>query len=72
MSETMNIEPAQSHADNVVSFLLVVWSGFVAWLEPSKFLILLTIVLTAVKLVHSVILLRRDLRAVAAADDDNP
>lgn len=62
MSDTMNIEPAQSHADNLISGIVAVWAMLVAWFEPSQFLILLTIVLTAVKLFHSVILLRRDLK----------
>lgn len=62
MTRSMNIEPAQSNADNVASAVVAVVGALVAWLEPSKLLIILTIVLTAVKLVHSVILLRRDLK----------
>jgi hypothetical protein len=51
------------HADNLVSAIVALWALVVAWLEPSKFLILATIVLTLVKLAHSIILLRRDLRS---------
>lgn len=63
MARRMNIDPvAQNQADNVVSVLIAVWAGLVAWLEPTKFLIILTIILTAVKLAHSIVLLRRDLK----------
>ena len=67
----MTIEPAHSHADNFVSGVVAVWAFLVAWAEPSSFLILLTIILTAVKLVHSIILLRRDLKIAAAIDESD-
>ncbi|MBP7253869.1 MAG: hypothetical protein KBA75_10350 [Alphaproteobacteria bacterium] len=61
MRRTMNIDPITPHADNLLSGVVAVWALMIAWLEPSKFLILSTIVLTVIKIVHSVILLRRDL-----------
>ena len=73
MPKSMNIEPAQAHADNIASGVVAAIGFIVAWLEPSKLLILLTIGLTAVKLFHSIILLRRDMRespAVIRSDDD--
>ena len=64
MAERMNIDPVtQNHADNLLSAVVAIWAGLVAWFEPSQFLIALTILLTLVKLFHSVVLLRRDLKS---------
>ena len=57
----MNIDPTLHNVhDYVMSSLVAAWGLLVALLEPSRLLILLTIVLTIVKLVHSILLLRRD------------
>ena len=57
------IPNVQNLHDFVVSSIVAAWGLLVALVEPSRLLIVLTIILTLVKLVHSVILLRRDWRA---------
>lgn len=69
MRRAMNMEPITPHADNLLSGVIAVWAIVIAWLEPSKFLILSTIILTVIKIIHSVILLRRDLISGGKSDD---